>query len=90
MWKRLTLLWALVRGDLRRIARAWRHPAAPRWLKWAVLALAAYVVLPLDLVPDWIPFVGVVDDLVLVPLAVRFILNRLPPHVQRDIGHAAA
>jgi len=45
-----------------------------------------YVLSPVDLVPDWIPLVGIVDDLVLVPFAIRWLLKRLPP----DIADAAA
>lgn len=90
MWKRVTLLWTLVRGDLRRIVRAWRHPASPRWLKPAVLGVLAYVIWPFDLLPDMIPVLGVVDDLIVVPLALRFILKRLPPAVLADIERGAA
>ena len=79
MWKRLTLLWSLVRGDARRLWFALRHPAAPTWLKVSTALLALYVVSPIDLLPDVLPVIGVVDDLVLVPLAIRWLLNRLPP-----------
>ena len=84
--KRLSLLWGVIRGDARRLARAWRHPAAPRWLKPAVLGIGAYVLWPVDLLPDMIPLLGLVDDVVLVPLAMRFILDRLPPSVRVDIA----
>jgi uncharacterized membrane protein YkvA (DUF1232 family) len=78
MWKRLTLIWALVRGDLRLLWRALRHPLAPWWLKAGTLALVAYLLWPVDLVPDVIPVLGLMDDLVLIPLVVRFMLSRLP------------
>jgi uncharacterized membrane protein YkvA (DUF1232 family) len=86
MWKRLGALWALVRTDARLLARAWRHPASPAWLKVGVAGLAIYVLSPVDLVPDWVPVIGLLDDVVLVPIAVRFLLDRLPAALQRDIG----
>jgi uncharacterized membrane protein YkvA (DUF1232 family) len=86
MWKRLTLLWTVLRGDARRLWFALRHPASPGWLKLGVALIALYLFSPLDLVPDVIPFIGVVDDLVLVPLAIRWLLKRLPP----EIAQAAA
>ena len=86
MWKRLTLLWTLVRGDARQLWFALRHPSAPAWLKLGTALIALYLVSPLDFIPDWIPGFGVIDDLVLVPLAIRWLLRRLPP----DIAAAAA
>ena len=83
MWKRVTLLWSLVRGDARRLWFALRHPEAPAWLKWGTALVALYLLSPVDLLPDTIPILGVVDDLVLVPLAIRFLLDRLPPHIAR-------
>ncbi len=88
MLKRLALLWTLVRGDARRLWRALRHPQSPWWLKLGVLGMVIYVVSPIDLVPDVIPFLGIVDDLVLVPLGVRFLLSKLPAHIQEDIAQA--
>ncbi len=83
MWKRLSLLWTLVRGDARQLWAALRHPAAPGWLKWGTALVALYLLSPVDLVPDWIPFLGAIDDLVLVPLAIRWLLDRLPPELAR-------
>ena len=81
MFKRLTLLWAVVRGDARQLWFALRHPAAPRWLKWGAAGIALYVLSPIDLIPDVLPVIGLVDDLVLVPLAIRWLLQRLPPEI---------
>ncbi|MES3003391.1 MAG: YkvA family protein [Pseudomonadota bacterium] len=81
MFKRLALLWTLVRGDARRLWFALRHPAAPGWLKVGTGLIALYLFSPIDLIPDFIPVIGVVDDLVLIPLAIRWLLNRLPPEI---------
>ena len=90
MWKRVGLLWTVVRRDARLLWLALRHPLAPRWLKFATLGVALYVLSPVDLVPDFIPVLGVVDDLVLVPLAIRYILGRLPAALRADIERGAA
>lgn len=86
MLKRLSLLWSLVKGDARLLWRAVRHPQSPGWLKLGTLGIALYLLSPIDVIPDVIPFIGVLDDIVLVPLAIRFLLNRLPAHLRNDIG----
>jgi uncharacterized membrane protein YkvA (DUF1232 family) len=79
-------LWALVRRDARQLWSALKHPLAPRWLKVGTALLVLYLLSPIDLIPEYVPLLGVVDDLVLIPLAVRFLLNRLPAAVRHDIG----
>ena len=86
MFKRLSLLWSLVKGDARLLWRAVRHPQSPGWLKLGTLGIALYLISPIDVIPEVIPFIGVLDDIVLVPLAIRFLLNRLPAHLRTDIG----
>ena len=75
MWKRLTVLWTVLRGDARRLSFAVRHPAAPAWLKLGTALIVLYVVSPIDLIPDALPVIGVVDDLIVVPLAIRWLLE---------------
>lgn len=89
MWKRLAVLWSVVRGDARLLWYALRHPAAPRWLKVGTALIVLYLVSPIDLIPDAIPLLGVVDDLVLVPLAVRWLLARLPAHIRAEAERRA-
>ena len=89
MWKRLAVLWSVVRGDARLLWLALKHPLSPRWLKPAVGLMLLYVLSPVDLIPDAIPLLGLLDDVVLVPLAIRFVLKRLPQRVRQDIGGRA-
>ena len=85
MVKRLSLLWTLVRGDLRKLWWALRDPRAPGWLKWACAGLVLYLVSPIDLLPDAIPFIGAVDDLVLLPMAIHWLLNKLPQDMRAEL-----
>jgi len=62
------------------LAFAARDPATPLPLRLAAVAALAYVISPIDLVPD-LPLIGWVDDLLVVSLGVPFLLRRLPPSV---------
>ncbi|HSH91258.1 MAG TPA: YkvA family protein [Ramlibacter sp.] len=83
MLKRLTLLWTVLRGDARQLWFALRHPAAPRWLKVGAAMIVLYVISPIDFIPDVIPLFGVMDDIVVVPFAIRWLLKRLPPELRQ-------
>lgn len=56
-------------------ARLARDPGVPRARRLALVALAAYLASPLDLVPDFIPVAGQADDAVLVILALRWLMR---------------
>ena len=86
MIKRITMIWSLVKGDARLLWRALRHPQSPGWLKLGVAGLVLYVLSPIDLIPDVIPILGVVDDIVIVPLVVAWLLRQLPAGLRSDIG----
>ena len=58
------------------------------WPKAMLLGALAYVVMPFDFVPDVIPFVGEVDDVIILLAAARWFLDWCPPVVVRE--HAAA
>jgi uncharacterized membrane protein YkvA (DUF1232 family) len=83
MLKRLALLWTVLRGDARQLWFALRHPAAPRWLKVGAAMIVLYVLSPIDFIPDVIPLFGLMDDIVVVPFAIRWLLKRLPPELRQ-------
>jgi uncharacterized membrane protein YkvA (DUF1232 family) len=86
MWKRIAVVWTLVKVDARVLWYALQHPQSPRWLKVGAVGMVAYLLSPIDLIPDVIPIFGVLDDIVVVPLAIRWLLSRLPAHLRADIG----
>ena len=90
MWKRISVLWVVVKGDARRLWYALGHPQSPGWLKAGAAALVLYLVSPLDLIPHVLPVIGVMDDMILVPLALRWLLARLPEHIRHYADERAA
>jgi uncharacterized membrane protein YkvA (DUF1232 family) len=89
MWKRIAVVWALVKVDARVLWYALQHPQSPRWLKLGAVGMVAYLLSPIDLIPDMLPMLGVVDDMVLIPLAMRWLLRRLPASI-RDYAERRA
>jgi uncharacterized membrane protein YkvA (DUF1232 family) len=83
MWKRIAVIWTVIRQEARVLWFALQHPQAPRWLKLGAVGMVAYLLSPIDLIPDMLPVIGVVDDLVLIPLAMRWLLGRLPAHIRQ-------
>jgi uncharacterized membrane protein YkvA (DUF1232 family) len=77
-----------LRGWARRIKRdaltvyfAARHPGTPWLVRMLALGVAAYALSPIDLIPDFVPVLGYLDDLLLVPLGVMLVVRLLPATV---------
>lgn len=83
MWKRIAVIWNVVRHEARVLWHALQHPQAPRWLKLGAIGTVAYLLSPIDLIPDVLPVIGIVDDVVVVSMALRWLLGRLPPHIRQ-------
>ena len=65
-------------GRLRRLAG---DPQTPRRARWLLIGLALYVASPIDLIPDVLPGIGHLDELVIVPLVLRRIRRMIPTDV---------
>ncbi|MCA1841225.1 MAG: YkvA family protein [Actinomycetota bacterium] len=61
-----------------------RDPRVPRKNKIFFWAIAAYLVVPFDLIPDWLPGIGQLDDLVLIALALDTMVNRIPEEIIKE------
>lgn len=59
--------------------KLFRHPATPWIVKAVAVAVVAYAVSPIDLIPDFIPVLGQLDDLLLLPLGVALAVWLTPP-----------
>jgi membrane protein DedA with SNARE-associated domain len=96
----LTYLWRLVSGgrlgarvrewarwlrrDVHAVYLSARDPRVPWYAKAWALAVAAYAVSPIDLIPDFIPVLGHLDDVILVPLGVALAVRLIPPEVLEE------
>lgn len=58
-----------------------RHPATPWYAKLIVAGIVAYVFSPIDLIPDFVPVIGYLDELILIPLGVALAVRMIPPAV---------
>ena len=67
-----------------------RDPRLPWHVRLLALAVAAYALSPIDLIPDFIPVLGYLDDLVLVPLGVALVVKLTPGDVLADARERAA
>jgi uncharacterized membrane protein YkvA (DUF1232 family) len=63
---------------------ACRDPRTPWWLKALAFFVVAYALSPIDLVPDFIPVLGFVDDVLLLPVLIWFIVRHLPAVIAQD------
>ncbi len=59
--------------------KLFQHAETPRAVKWVAVAVLAYAVSPIDLIPDFIPVLGMLDDIVLVPLGIALVMRLTPP-----------
>lgn len=68
---------------------AMRHPRTPLAAKIVAAIVVAYAVSPIDLIPDFIPVLGLLDDLVLLPLGIVLCLKLLPTDVMAECREQA-
>ena len=62
----------------------WGDSRVPLRARLLAVLVAAYALSPIDLVPDFIPVLGYLDDLLLVPLGVRLVMRQIPPQVMAE------
>jgi uncharacterized membrane protein YkvA (DUF1232 family) len=60
------------------------HPNTPLHARIFMAAIVAYAFSPIDLIPDFVPVLGYVDELILLPLGISMALKMIPPDVVRD------
>src|SRR6476620_12777470 len=74
--------WArAIKRDVHAIYLAARDPRVPWYAKALALCVAGYALSPIDLIPDFIPVIGYLDDLILVPLGVALVIRLVPPEI---------
>jgi uncharacterized membrane protein YkvA (DUF1232 family) len=83
--------WARdIKRDVVALYIAGRDPRTPWHAKAVAFAVAAYALSPIDLIPDFIPFLGYLDDLVIVPLGILLAVYLIPADLMAEFRHAAS
>ena len=76
---RLTELLRLVPDVLRLVRDLLRDPIVPRGIRWLLVGLLAWLVSPIDLIPEFIPVLGPLDDVIVAIIVMRYVRRRLGP-----------
>src|SRR3954452_19194489 len=66
-----------------------RDPRVPWYVKALAIAVAAYALSPIDLIPDFVPVLGYLDDLIIVPAGIALVLRLVPAEVLADCRQEA-
>lgn len=69
---------------------ACRDPRVPWYGRLLAACIVGYAFSPIDLIPDFIPVLGYLDDLILIPLGIVFVLKTIPPAVMAECREKAA
>jgi len=80
---------ATVRRDILALYLAARDPRVPWYAKALAALTAAYALSPIDLIPDFIPVLGYLDDLIIVPAAILATVRLVPKQVMAELREEA-
>jgi uncharacterized membrane protein YkvA (DUF1232 family) len=82
--------WArTLRRDVLALYLAARDPRVPWYAKAVAACVAVYALSPIDLIPDFIPILGYLDDLIIVPLGIWLAIHLIPPSLLEEHRQAA-
>lgn len=82
--QRVTTAVASLRNNLVALYLASRDARVPKLAKLIVVVVVAYALSPIDLIPDFIPVIGFLDDAILVPLGIWLAIRLIPRDIWRD------
>ena len=82
--------WArAIKRDVVALYIAGRDPRVPWSVKAVAVAIAAYALSPIDLVPDFIPVLGYLDELILLPIAITLVVRMIPESLMAEFREEA-
>ena len=77
--------WArTIKRDVHALYFASRDPRVPWYAKALAVAVAGYALSPIDLIPDFIPVLGYLDDVVVLPLGILLVIRMIPPEIMAE------
>jgi uncharacterized membrane protein YkvA (DUF1232 family) len=85
MWNRLKTWAHRMKRDTLALYLARRDPRVPWLAKVVAIATAAYAFSPIDLIPDFIPVLGYLDELIILPLFIYVTIRLIPPDIMMEL-----
>lgn len=83
--------WArTIKRDVHALYLASRDPRVPWYAKALAIVVAGYALSPIDFIPDFIPVLGYLDDVILVPLGVLLVIKLIPAAIMAEHRELAA
>lgn len=83
--------WARsIKRDVHALYLSGRDPRVPWYVKALAILVAGYALSPIDLIPDFIPVLGYLDDVILVPAGIWLIVRLIPADIMAEHRAAAA
>src|SRR5262245_22587939 len=73
-----------IEREIHALSLAARDPRVPWYAKALAVAIVTYAFSPVDLIPDFIPVIGYLDDAIIIPLGVALLLRMIPNEVMED------
>lgn len=89
VWLRLRGWARSIRRDAMALYLAGRDPRVPRLAKLAAAVVAAYALSPIDLIPDFIPVLGYLDEVILLPIAIALVIRLIPQELMVEFRKEA-
>ena len=78
---KLKQIAAKLKAEFKFYQRLQKHPQTPTFAKVLLWLAIGYVLMPFDLIPDFLPVIGQLDELVIIPLLLYFALKLTPPEI---------
>jgi len=83
-------IWAQkLKRDVLLVYVAGRDPRTPLLVKTIAIVIAAYALSPIDLIPDFIPIIGYIDDLIIVPIGIMLVIKLMPVDLLEEFRQTA-
>ena len=89
MFERIRLWAATLRRDVAALILAVRDPRTPLTARIIAALVVAYALSPIDLIPDFVPVLGYLDDLIIVPLGLALVLRLVPAALMAEYRASA-
>lgn len=84
LWLRFKAWAARLKRDVEVLALALFDPRTPWYAKALAGLIVAYALSPIDLIPDFIPVLGLLDEMILLPLLIVIVLRLIPAPIMAD------